>query len=203
MAKKEDTKELDQKLNKLVNDGEDVPLEEVENENEPMYRMMAEEKIPVSKKLGPLWKSRKQAAYSKIKTNGELKRWDEAYQYYRNDHHSENDPLHKDETDRDTGTRLTTRGKETENIVFANTSSLVPAVYAKNPTVEITADNEEFDEFVKTGEKLVNALFRMKTAPGVNLKPKARRAVINTVLTNEAWMEVGYINKEQTSVRRS
>lgn len=199
MAKKSDTKELDQKLDTLANDGVPNPVEDVEDDTAPMYRMMADDRIPISKKQGPLWKSRYQAAFAKIKSSGELTRWDEAYQYYRNDHKSDNDPLNKDETDRDTGTRITTRGKETENIVFANTSSLVPAVYAKNPTIEITADNEEFDEFAKTGEKLVNALFRMKTAPGVNLKPKARRAVINVVLTNEAWAEVGYINKEQTS----
>jgi len=199
MAKQPDTKELDQKINKLVNDGVDVPVEEAENENEPMYRMMAEDRIAVSKKLGPLWKSRKKASLAKLKNSGELKRWEEAVQYYRNDHHSQKDPHSSDEVGRDIGTRLTTRGKETENIVFANTSSLVPAVYAKNPTVEISADNPEFEEFMKTAERLINALFRIKTAPGINLKPKARRAVINTTLTNEAWMEVGYVEKEMTS----
>ena len=199
MAKKENTKEVEDKLNVLANDGDPVPVEEAEDESAPMYRMMADDKIAVSKKMGPLWKSRKQSSDAKLKSSGEFTRWDEAYAYYRNDHKTNNDPINKDETDRDTGTRITTRGKETENIVFANTSSLVPAVYAKNPTIEITADNEAFDDFAKTGEKLVNALMRMKTAPGVNLKAKARRAVINTTLTNEAWIEVGYVQKEQTS----
>jgi len=177
MAKKDNTKEVDDKLAVLANDGEPVPVEEAEDESAPMYRMMADDKIPVSKKLGPLWSSRKKAAFAKIKSSGELTRWDEAYQYYRNDHKSDNDPLNKDETDRDTGTRITTRGKETENIVFANTSSLVPAVYAKNPTIEITADNPDFDEFAKTGEKLVNALLRPTISGFVTSLPPSSNSI--------------------------
>ena len=140
MAKKaKEVSELDNKMDKLVNDGEEVIRDEEENnDNSPMYRVMADNKIPVSKKTGTLWKSRKQSAYHKIRSCGEITRWDEAFAYYRNDHKSENDPLNKDETDRDTGTRLTTRGKETENIVFANTTALVPAIYAKNPTINIS-----------------------------------------------------------------
>lgn len=201
MAKKaKETADLDNKIDKLVNDGEEIDRDEVEeNDNSPMYRVMPDSKIPVSKKMGTLWKSRKQASMSKLRSCGEYTRWDEAFQYYRNDHKSENDPLNKDETDRDTGTRITTRGKETENIVFANTTALVPAIYAKNPTIEISADNKEYDDFATVAKRLINALMRMKTAPGVNLKPKARRAVINCVLTNEAWLEVGYIQKEQTN----
>lgn len=199
MAAAQEKSELDSKLNKLVNDGEEVEETVEEDASAPMYRVMTEEKIAVSKKTGTLWKSRKQAGYAKIKSGGELTRWDEAYRYYRNDHHDENDPQNTDETGRETGSRLTTRGKETENIVFANTTSLVPAVYAKNPTIEISADNKDFDDFAVVAKRLINAIMRMKSAPGVNLKPKARRAVINCILTNEAWMEVGYIHKEQSN----
>lgn len=195
MAKPTDDETV-HKLDKLANDGEDTGSYPVEEKYEPTYRMMAAQKIAVSKKTGPLWKSRKKAAWTKLETNGELKRWRDAIRYYRNDHSVKD----RHEGDGSTsGITLTTQGVETENIVFANVTALVPAVYAKNPTIEISMDNPDFDTFGKTAEKLVNALMRMEHSPGVNLKPKARRIVISCVLTNEGWLEVGYNTKETSS----
>jgi hypothetical protein len=48
-------------------------------------------------------------------------------------------------------------------------------------------------------ERLVNKLFGMEAAPGINLKPKARKAVVLATLTNNAWAEVGWIQKEDSS----
>ena len=193
-------KSVKTKLNSLANDkpiGEDGIVEE---SYVPVYRVMTENKIPVSKKTGQLWKSRKSAAWAKLRNSGELDRWEEALRYYRNDHSADTRRNRRnDDNGSETGVRLTTNGLETENIVFANVTSLVPAVYAKNPTAEFSMDNADYDEFGKTAEKLVNVLMRMKSAPGVNLKPKARRAVINCTLTNEAWIEVGYNIKEKSS----
>ena len=63
MAKKaKETADIDAKFDKLANDGEEVlQSEEQEDSNSPMYRVMADNKIPVSKKTGTLWKSRKQS----------------------------------------------------------------------------------------------------------------------------------------------
>jgi hypothetical protein len=202
---------FDKQLEKLTADSDDMSLtppstlgEEEEEDSggeEPLYRMMANNRIPVSKKTGLLWKSRRNAAYAKVRNGGDLDRWDEAYRYYRNDHVNNRDRRTNYGADEaaDGGVRITTRGLETENIVFANVTSLVPAVYAKNPTIEISMDNPEYDDFGRVAEKLVNAVMRMKSEPGVNLKPKARRAVINCTLTNEAWLEVGYNTKEDSS----
>ena len=38
------------------------------------------------------------------------------------------------------------RFSETENIVFSNTSALVPQLYAKNPTAEFTANDPDDDD---------------------------------------------------------
>jgi len=55
------------------------------------------------------------------------------------------------------------------------------------------------ESFARAGEKLINALFGMRGAPGVNLKPKAKRNVLIALLMNRAWFEVGYTQKEQSS----
>jgi hypothetical protein len=39
----------------------------------------------------------------------------------------------------------------------------------------------------------------MKSTPGVNLKPKARRAVLWALLTNSAYAKVGFTLKQDSS----
>ena len=177
------------------------------NKQEPMYRVMGSSKVPVAKSYGKLWKSRKDAGLSARKRNEIEEAWDEALKYYHNDqlrHRTDNDP--------DTAGNLSLarrrnrRLTETENIVFANTRALVPTLYARNPYVEFTTSEEGEKEAVEQGralatmiERVVNAVIRKKACPGVNLKPKARRAVIMAALTNRAWIEIGYTFREQSS----
>ena len=51
---------------------------------------------------------------------------------------------------------------ETENIVFANTSALVPLLYAKNPTCEFTGVNAVSEEASASLEKLINRIMSMR-----------------------------------------
>lgn len=164
----------------------------------PQYKMVSDQGVPISKGHGKLWESRKKAAMGKLKDCGDVERWDTAIAYYRNDHSERRDNADA-ASDKPHGTSLATKGVETENIVFANASALLPAVYAKNPRVEMSCDNTAQETFTKTLEKLVNTIFARKTAPGVNLKPRARRAVLNTVLTNISYIEVGWTSKEESS----
>src|SRR5215510_10567803 len=90
--------------------------------------------------------------------------------------------------------RLNEQHTATENIVFSNVSAQVPELYAKNPDVAMTgqrAQDETEDQrnkaFARAGEKLVTTLFGMKTSPGVDLKPKAKKNVLLTLLANRAW----------------
>jgi hypothetical protein len=48
-------------------------------------------------------------------------------------------------------------------------------------------------------QKLVDVLFAMKFPPGVNIKPKAKKNVLICLLTNMAWFEIGYTQKDQSS----
>lgn len=195
---------LGDKVESFINksdDGEDLNVDDApqqEEDDAPQYRMIGDDKIPVSKKYGKIWESRKKSAFARLQTNGDIDRWDTAIDYYRADQITER-RANADESRNETGTRLTSTGKETENIVFANATALVPALYAKNPKCEVNVEPEELKEFAHTLKHLVNVLIAKKCAPGVNLKPKARRSVLMAVLTNYAYAEVGYTRKEDAS----
>jgi len=79
-------------------------------------------------------------------------------------------------------------------------------LYAKNPIVSVSATpqndpqvKDASDQFARAVQKLIDVLFAMKTPPGVNIKPKAKRNVLICLLTNCAWFEVGYTQKGQSS----
>ena len=61
--------------------GGPVPEKNVEVTN--TYQMIGASRIPVSKSAGPLWKSRRDAASSKIRH--EVERWNECMRYFDND----------------------------------------------------------------------------------------------------------------------
>lgn len=189
----------------IARDTDDEELRgQVPFEQQPVYKVYADARIPVSKKAGSLWRSRKDAATTKLNQTGRVANWEEAIRYYKNDQRTGR-----------MGTAAKTRadrgktGRESENIVFANTSALVPAVYAKNPTCEVTANYRDDDQeggqddqlrsLVTTAERLVNALSSKQAAPGINLKPKARKCVVMATLTNIAYLESGYTFRDQSS----
>jgi hypothetical protein len=181
-----------------------VKPEEKTEEYTASYKMMEDTKIPVSKSLGKLWKSRRDQAKSKLKNEGIIDAWEECIRYYNNDQVTESSVSGSPNTSRMArkGTGVSDEHIETENVVFANTTALVPATYAKNPDIEVTPSNisDEKSQYVATCiERLVNSLFAKKVAPGINLKPKARKAIIMCTLTNVAYIEIGYTDKEDSS----
>ena len=176
-----------------------------EAEPPAVYKAMPDSRIPVSSKRGGIWRSRRDASQKGMKDL--IDAWDEAIRYYN---HDQSD--HRDGTDanvagnRHVARRLNERFSSTENIVFSNVNAQIPELYAKNPVVEVTArpdvdptKDERGDAFARAIEKLINALFRMKNIPGVNIKPKAKRNVIVALLTNNAWFEIGYTQKDKSS----
>lgn len=167
----------------------------------PVYKVTStDSKIPVSNAHGKLWKSRRDQSLAKRKNDLEDVAWEEAISYYQNNQIPFRSDGEGNFARNETHARKRIRGHgETENIVFANTSSLVPAVYARNPKAEITATHTPDEEMGNIYEDLINKLFEKKAAPGLNLKPKARRSVVNTALTNLAYIEVGYTFKEDSS----
>lgn len=165
----------------------------------PLYRIYEDSRIPVSKQLGPLWQSRIDQGVSS-RDDIELC-WSEAIRYYGNDQ-----MLHRGEigTGNQAGNRryqrtINDQWSETENIVFSNATTMLPMLYAKNPTCEMTPTNTVNEAYATCCERLINALLNMRTAPGLNLKSKARRGVLWTLLTNNGYAKVDFVNKQDSS----
>jgi len=166
----------------------------------PLYRAFKDSKIPVSKSMGILVQSRIEQARAARRDIEDC--WAEAIRYYENDQMSHR----KGATEKGGGTRYgrgtsvdTTNWTATENVIFSNAVTMLPMLYAKNPSVECTAINEANEGFVTTCEKLINTLLSMKDAPGLNFKNKGRRAVLAAYLTNSAYIKVDWTQKQDSS----
>ena len=164
---------------------------------QPTYQIIGESKIPISKVAGKLWKSRLKQA---DKFLADLKdAWNEAIRYYDNDQ-----TMHRLPTEHAAGNlignqRLNNNITETENVVFSNVTTMVPALYARNPRAEFTSTTEGNKRFATILERLVNVIGGRKAGPGINLKPKAKRCVVTALLTNRAWIEINWVKKLDSS----
>lgn len=167
-----------------------------EEEDVPLYRVVGDSRIPVSRSAGALWQSRKDRGVASRKDTEE--NWDEAIRYYDNDQSA-----HRRSIDGGAGNRPSRRMSEgwteTENVVFSNCSIMVPMLYSKNPNITVTTDIDANEGRARGVERLINKLLSKKTAPGLNLKPKMRRAVLTALLTNSAFVKIGWIAKDDGS----
>lgn len=166
---------------------------------DPVYRVYADTKIPVAKSTGSMWHNRKKECQSHNEATGAADRWDDAIAYYQNDQSGKRYPQSQmanvakgDEQDK-------RRMYTTENVVFATVSALLPATYMKNPVVEITPIKDINEDRANLYEALINTLFDRRRAPGLELKPKMRRAIVISQLTNMAYLELSYVKKEEAS----
>lgn len=165
---------------------------------EPPYKLIGP-KIPVSKSLGKLWSSRIDQSRAAMQTS--MDAWSEAIRYYDNDQMGHRKSL-EDASGSRASKRIGRGWTSTENVVFANTTTMLPILYAKNPTVECTpkAITNEMDQaWATAAEALINKLFSLSTNPGVNLKPTARRGILWCQLTNAAYSKVGWTEKQDSS----
>ncbi len=180
---------------------ESLGIKKGESESTPSYRVVGDSKIPVSQARGKLWKGRRDIAQQKKKCHIEV--YEEGCRYYRNDQSS-----HRNNRRNSSGNqqkKLTGQWSETENVLFSDVRSLAAIIYSKDPRVEITSmdrspetEDEESDE-VTCLERLINRLITMRESPGINLKPKARQAIVNVQLSNEIWAVLGWNFKEHSS----
>lgn len=180
-----------------VVDGTMTQEEAAKPDYERAYQVYENTRVAVSKSMGKLWKMRWQESKRLMEHCGDKDRWEEAVKYYQNDQGGKSG---KRNGLSELGTGSATEYKYgSENIVFANVSALVPAVYAKNPDIEITSEKSENEKQSDMYERLIDVLFRRKQAPGINLKPKMRRAVVTSMLTNLCYLELSYVRKEDSS----
>lgn len=192
----------------MANDTEDDVLEGAgfaserssKKDHQPVYRMFKEARIPVSKAHGKMWKQRRDdATKQRSQVTGS---WDECLRYFNNDQFG------KEAVSRTTQHAKGLR-KQSENIVYSNAATLLPAIYSKNPKIDISIDQsdqashsepdpaaEKLEEFAIIVQRLVNKLI---SAQYLNLKPKARRQALFAILTNYGWIKLGWHNREFSS----
>jgi len=167
---------------------------------QPIYKVVGDSKIPVSKSFGKMAKGRIDAAKAARKEKGIEEVWREAVRYYCNDQMKHRDGIDSEASgNRVLARRVNDAWTETENVVFANTSTMLPVLYAKNPQCEVTATNQDLNDFADALEDFINAIIAMKAPRGINLKPKARRCVLTALLTNRAYIKIGYTFKDMAS----
>jgi hypothetical protein len=167
---------------------------------EATYKVVGDSRIPVSASAGKLWKSRKQQARHKRDCSRVEDAWAESLKYYKNDQLDHRTMGSPDAAGND-ARRIRRSFSETENIVFSSINAQVPMFYARSPECKVTTKNrgEHHEAIAKVAERLVNAIVTTAAPPGVNLKPKARRGVVNALIMNRAYLDVGWTFKHQSS----
>lgn len=181
--------DISKKLDEQLNDALDI-----ENSDEgyiPQFRMVGASKIPVSKTEGKLWKVRLQQCKASMKDITD--HWERALQYYNIDHvgyrlNKEDNPNSK---------KLKKFENCKENVIFANTIGMLPALYSQNPSVSVTPEieNDENATMATTLQRLLNIILQRRITPGVNMQPKARKAILNAMVTNRGIIKIGWTNK--------
>jgi hypothetical protein len=190
---------VEQNVNESIRQvGGDMPLDVKPAVREEIYKLDPATKVPVSKYEGNMWKGRRDAGRKAI--SHLIDGWEEAEYYYDNAQQN-----HRKETQ---GNRSGTRnvGKDrrdsysmTENIVYATVNAVIPNVYAKNPSIEVTMTNKNMEKLGLALKRLGNRLAEMRSSPGINLKPKMRKCILRTEVTNEAWVLVGWTKREDSA----
>src|SRR5215475_12910679 len=171
-------------------------------QGQEVYRLDPNTKIPISKYEGPIWKSRRDAAQRAIADL--LEGWEEAEYYYNNAQQN-----HRKATQGNrAGNRIYAKNRRdqysmTENMVYATVNAVIPSIYAKNPSIEVTMTDKNMEDFGGLLKHLANKLASMKSSPGVNLKPKMRKSIVRCEITNEAWAMIGWVNRNDSADQAS
>ena len=181
--------DIPQNINEQMNETLGV-VEETSEDYVPIYKMYGDNKIPVSKAECKLWHTRKKQALKVMEDVTD--QWDLTYKYFNADQIDFDD---RGEIKFKNSAKLRKTHKNSQNLVWCNNISLIPALYSQDPTVEVT-NNKDKDEVANKEatmiERLLNTLLRKRTAPGLYIKKKARKGILNSLLTNRGILKIGW-----------
>jgi len=171
-------------------------------EEQPVFKVFEDSKIPVPMDWGKLWMSRRDIVARRLVHN--TNSYKENCRYYRNDQSAHRFEDRVNTSGNKGSELLDDQWVETENLVFANARVLGPVIYSRNPKVEITNQDRSKepqtpDEHITLLERLINQIFTKRETPGINLKPKVRRSILNCQMSNRVWAVIGWTFKEQSS----
>lgn len=165
---------------------------------DPVYKMIGEERIPISQSAGKLWKARFDHAESLEKDA--VANWKECLDYY------ENTAAHlRGASDGSHARNHSVRGthnkifSEIENVVFSHVSSIVPHIYSQNPTIEITPVKSENEPLARAMEELAKAFIIRKSAPNLKLKQLIRKMIVVSILCKNSYAVITWTGKNESS----
>ena len=179
-----ETSEFDREMNKM---------DESQGEYQSLYKMVAGNKIAISKKEGSLWKNRLDVSRSVTKDLRES--WSNIINAYK----GEDQPSEDDQKKR---LRMDEQNKTFENLVWANTNGISRETVMKLPHIEITCDNAEDEPISKAYEHIINNYMGQIGNCGLNCKEKLQKADICAQLTNRGIWRLDWVDKMNTDLIR-
>lgn len=169
--------------------------EPVDTEYHPLYKMVAGNKIAISKKEGVLWSQR--LLLAKKRMDKDKTEWDINVDTFLSKNKPNSDYERKE---------LTLREKDYnyENLVWANTMALSRETIMKLPHIEITANSQSTEPYVVPIEHALNNYMGQVGNNGINMKEKLKKADIGAQLTNRGiirldWNEI--VNTDEVKMQ--
>lgn len=158
----------------------DKPSEE---EYQPLYKMVSNNKIAVSKKEGSLWYQRLAAARKRVDLLS--KEWECNVKTYMGTQKPDGDDNRK-------ALRLNEKDFDYENLVWSNTNAINRETIMKLPHIELTAEDPTSEPYVQPIEKAINKYLASVGNNGINLKEKLKKLDIGAQLTNRGILRLDW-----------
>lgn len=161
----------------------------------PQYRMVGTSRIPVSKVEGKLWQTRLNQAKTAMKDVEN--HWEKALKYFNIDQVGYKSVQDDQYTQASSSSKLKNENKCTENLIYTNIVGMLPNLYSQNPSVTITPEiyTDQNNQISIILQRIINIILQRRVAPGVNMQPKARKAILNSMITNRGVIKIGWIEK--------
>lgn len=158
-------------------------LDKQSDEYVPLYKMIANNKIAISKKEGVLWYQRLQFARKRM--DKLAKEWEENVDTYMGQNKPWSDKNKKD-------LRLENKEFDYENLVWSNTNAINRETIMKLPHIELTAKNKSTEMLASPLENALNKYLGLIGNNGVNMKEKLKKADIGAQLTNRGIIRLDW-----------
>ncbi len=173
--------EFDEEMNRLNT--------EVKDEFEPLYKVIGDNKIAVSKKEGSVWESK--LRFSQKILEEQKKEWDEITNVFL----GKDRPTSEKDTE---STKLVKKTKDFENLIWTNVNGISRETIMKLPSIEITPESNVNEPFAKIYQKGLNNYLGLTGNNGINLKEKLKKCDLSAQITNKGILRLDW-HKEDTN----
>ena len=154
-----------------------------QTEYQPLYKMVSNNKIAISKKEGTLWYQRLQ--FAKKQMDQLSQEWEQNVQTYMGCQKPRGDNDHK-------ALRMNERDFDYENLVWSNTNAINRETIMKLPHIELTPKDQMSEPYVTVCEDAINRYLGQIGNNGINLKEKLKKADIGAQLTNRGIIRLDW-----------